>query len=203
MNDMNKPDSYTGFYSMHKYWSKKPHNLVQNLITKYTTKGNIVLDPFCGSGISVIESIMTGRKVIGFDINPMSIFITKETLQKIDIRKLELIFQDLKKKCIDKINEMYIVKRKNIEYIGTHFIWKNGKLVEVWYKDKKGKKIITHPNTSDLKLSNSFSYEKIRNFYPKNHFYHNSRINANSKFRVCDLFTPRNTTALAFLFSVN
>lgn len=47
----------TGIYGMHKYWSKKPYNIVRDFILQYTEKNQVVLDPFCGSGISVIESI--------------------------------------------------------------------------------------------------------------------------------------------------
>lgn len=45
--------SYTGIYGMHKYWSKKPYNIIRDFILRYTTKGEIVIDPFCGSGISM------------------------------------------------------------------------------------------------------------------------------------------------------
>ncbi len=75
-NKSHVAESYTGIYGMHKYWSKKPYNIIQDFILRYTKKGEIVIDPFCGSGISITESIFTGRKAIGIDINPSAIFIT-------------------------------------------------------------------------------------------------------------------------------
>ncbi|MFQ6062383.1 MAG: DNA methyltransferase, partial [Methanosarcinales archaeon] len=33
---------------MHKYWARKPHNVVAEYIKKYSEEGEIVLDPFCG-----------------------------------------------------------------------------------------------------------------------------------------------------------
>lgn len=69
-------ESYTGIYGMHKYWSKKPYNIIRDFILRYTNMGEIVIDPFCGSGISIAESIFTGRKAIGIDINPSAIFIS-------------------------------------------------------------------------------------------------------------------------------
>ncbi len=42
------PASYTGLYSMHKYWGKKPHNIVRSFIERYTQSGDLVLDPFLG-----------------------------------------------------------------------------------------------------------------------------------------------------------
>lgn len=39
------------------------------LISRYTKKGETVLDPFCGSGTSLFECEKLGRKFIGLDIN--------------------------------------------------------------------------------------------------------------------------------------
>jgi hypothetical protein len=40
----------TAIYNMHVYWSKKPHTAIRQYIRHYTQPGDIVLDPFCGSG---------------------------------------------------------------------------------------------------------------------------------------------------------
>ena len=196
-----KAASYTGIYGMHKYWSKKPFNLVGNLILKYSKENDIVLDPFCGSGISVIEAVLSNRKAIGIDINPMAIFITRESLIKINSDKIESEFKSLQKKCESKINDLYKVKRDDHVFTGTHFLWSDGSLDEIWYSDEKKKKVITNPNQKDVELANSFSYEKIPFYLPKAKFFHNSRINAKSNMHVYDLFTPRNAFALSFLLS--
>ena len=48
----------------------KPLNIVQNLITNSTQEGGVVLDPFMGSGTTAVACIRTGRKYIGFELNP-------------------------------------------------------------------------------------------------------------------------------------
>ncbi len=40
----------TAIYNMHTYWSKKPHDAIRQYIRHYTRPGDLVLDPFCGSG---------------------------------------------------------------------------------------------------------------------------------------------------------
>jgi DNA modification methylase len=75
-------ESYTGIYALHKYWSKKPFNIVRHFIKKYSKENDIVLDPFSGSGISIIETILSNRKAIGYDINPAAIFITSHRKRK-------------------------------------------------------------------------------------------------------------------------
>ncbi len=194
-------ESYTGIYAMHKYWSKKPYNIIREFILRYTEKGEIVLDPFCGSGISVTESIFTERKAIGIDINPSAIFITKQMINKVTTKLIQKEFSKLESEIKDVINSFYIVKRRDKKFIGTHFIWENSKLTEVWYKNdvKSRTKIIERPMQDDLELSSSFSYGEIPYYYPKDRFFHNSRINANRENHIYELFTPRNLMALSLL----
>ena len=97
-----KAQPYTGIYALHKYWSKKPYNIIRSFITKYTELGEIVLDPFCGSGISITEAVITNRKAIGIDINPISIFITEQLLNKISAQQIILAYQKLE----SKINQL-------------------------------------------------------------------------------------------------
>ncbi len=192
--------SYTGIYGVHKYWSKKPHNIIRDFILRYTNKGEIVIDPFCGSGISITESIFTGRKAIGMDVNPSAIFITKQMINKISTEALRDEFKKLEFDIKNKINSFYIVKRGDREFIGTHFLWENGELKEIWYdNERKNRKTVEEPTEEDLKLASSFSYDKIPYFYPKTHFFHNSRINANREKCIYDLFTSRNLMALSLL----
>ena len=61
---------HTPMYLMHKYWARKPHNVVREYIEVYSAKGNIVLDPFCGSGTILIAAERTGRKARALEIDP-------------------------------------------------------------------------------------------------------------------------------------
>ena len=193
-----KPKTYHAIYNIHKYWAKKPYNVINEIIKNHTKKNNIVLDPFSGSGISLIESKNLGRKAVGIDINPIATSLAKTVMSSQDISKIEKEFEKIEKDCKDKINSFYLVKRKNKTEIGTHFIWIDGKLDEIKIQKQRGATSVK-PERSDIRLAKSFTYSKIRKFYPKDKFFHNPRINADSKVRVCDLFTPRNTTALAIL----
>jgi 16S rRNA G966 N2-methylase RsmD len=199
LTQIEKAESYTGIFGMHKYWSKKPHNIIKSLICENSKKGDIVLDPFCGSGISIIQSILSGRNGIGIDLNPMAIFITEQTLSKIDPSLIDAEFKKIKKDVEYKINSLYQVKRGKKSFIGTHYVWKNGVLEETWYKEDK-KKVVSKSTKTDIDFAKSFSYSDIPYFYPKTELIPNSRINAKKSMFVYDLFTPRNIHGLSMLF---
>jgi DNA modification methylase len=63
---------HTPQYRMHKYFARRPYNVFSNLINHYSNKNDIVLDCFCGGGVTVFEGMALERKVIGVDINPLA-----------------------------------------------------------------------------------------------------------------------------------
>jgi DNA modification methylase len=60
---------HTPVYKMHRYFARRPWSVFHELIKHYTNPGSIILDPFCGGGVTVVEGLRLGRKVIGVDIS--------------------------------------------------------------------------------------------------------------------------------------
>ncbi len=74
----------TAMYNMHVYWSKKPHTAIRQYIGHYTQPGDLVLDPFCGSGGTALAALLEGRKAIAIDRSPAATFITKNHCTPVD-----------------------------------------------------------------------------------------------------------------------
>ena len=56
---------------------KENHNLLE---------GKIILDPFMGGGVTLVNTLRLGGKAIGIDVNPVAWFITKNELQVPEVR---------------------------------------------------------------------------------------------------------------------
>lgn len=65
----------TPLYNMHTYWSKKPHDAIRTYIKHYTKPGDIILDPFAGSGGTALSANLEGRDVIAIDLDPSATHI--------------------------------------------------------------------------------------------------------------------------------
>ena len=50
--------------------TQKPVGVMLWIIENYTSPGETILDPFCGSGTTGVACIRTGRNFIGIEINP-------------------------------------------------------------------------------------------------------------------------------------
>lgn len=49
-----------------------PESFVRKHLEEHTGPGDCILDPFSGRGTTVLEALLTGRRVIAFDINPVA-----------------------------------------------------------------------------------------------------------------------------------
>lgn len=60
----------------------KPKTLIQYLIKKVTKEGDLILDPFMGSGTTAVVCKEINRKYIGFENNPLYIDICVDRLSQ-------------------------------------------------------------------------------------------------------------------------
>lgn len=98
-------------FKMHKYWASKPWYVVKEYINHFTKKGDIILDPFCGSGVVGVEALASRRKVVLNDLNPMAIFITRNTCYSpVDLESFRREFLRIKKNIKNEIMSLYLLE---------------------------------------------------------------------------------------------
>ncbi len=66
----------------HHRWGQSESGMA-DLIAKFTTPGQTILDPFLGGGTTGIVAVSLGRQFIGSDIDPEAITTTRERLAKL------------------------------------------------------------------------------------------------------------------------
>ena len=62
-----------------------PEELPHRLINLYSFEGDVVLDPFIGSGTTAVAAIKNNRKYVGYDISEEYVRIANERITKSDI----------------------------------------------------------------------------------------------------------------------
>jgi len=114
-------------YRMHKYWARKPHNIVRAYIEHYTVPGEIVLDPFAGSGVTLSESLLTGRKSIAVDINPIASLITEATVLPVNSDQATAAFDKIRKHIEPEANRLFatMCEQCGIKAPVSHVAWSN------------------------------------------------------------------------------
>lgn len=74
-----------------RFISQVPSLLIQRL----TREGDTVLDPFCGSGTTLVEAKRLNRNSIGIDINPVSVLVSRAKTLPISRARATVALTDL------------------------------------------------------------------------------------------------------------
>ena len=59
-------------HALHPFAARFPHGLAGYFVNALTNPGDTVLDPMCGSGITLLEGWQAGRSVVGVDLDPLA-----------------------------------------------------------------------------------------------------------------------------------
>lgn len=62
------------------YPTQKPILLLERIIQLVTDEGDLVIDPFCGSGTTLVAAALLGRSAIGIDISKEAVDLTRRRL---------------------------------------------------------------------------------------------------------------------------
>ncbi len=103
-------------YLNSKYRGNWAPQVARNLILRYSKEGDTVLDAFVGSGTTLIECKLTGRKGIGVDINKEALILTRDRL---NFNKLNANFPEQKTFLGDARN-LDFIEDESIDLIATH-----------------------------------------------------------------------------------
>jgi len=76
-------------HGFHKYPAKFFPELPRWLIKRYSREGDIVLDPFSGSGTTNIEALLARRHSVGIDVDPFSRFLSKVKVTPLQEEELQ------------------------------------------------------------------------------------------------------------------
>jgi len=196
-------------YKAMKYWGKKPHNIWNDYIKAYCPKGGTVLDPFVGSGVTAFEGLITGRKVIATDLNPLCTFFIEVMTRPFKKSK----FEETAKEIIaalkeDEVYKQYYVKLHEGEmWTIYNYVWIKGNVEKIHLKKDNGRENLTLKLSEDeaRQYENMDGIDLDQYWLPTDRFPDTPSINANFIKKIGgstmdNLWTRRNLYLLSKLF---
>ncbi len=97
--------------------TQKPEGIIERIILASTNPGDVILDPFCGSGTTLRVCQQLKRKGIGFELNPEYVEMTKQRLSEPFIG-----FDSLDSRMERLPNDLSCAKLRK-EYLENHIKW--------------------------------------------------------------------------------
>ncbi len=131
--DLDFQGARTGYAShrLHPFAAKFPPQLPGLFIQALTDAGDVILDPMVGSGTTVVEALMLGRKGIGVDLDPLAVRLSSVKTSPLDEGRLRYLGRKLLFRA-----------RQLLEHVTlSDFDEKTRSFVEYWFPDGARKEL--------------------------------------------------------------
>lgn len=112
-------------YNVHTYHTKVPHKAIIPFIKHFTKEGDIVLDAFCGTGMTGVAAQESKRKAILSDLSPMASFISFNYNNPIDPYHFKTKSSKILTDTIDECGWMYETLHNDGKTVGeiNYVVW--------------------------------------------------------------------------------
>lgn len=197
---------------------RKSPEIIEKMILSLTSDGASILDPFLGSGMTLLAALKTKRNFVGVELDNYTYSVDKTLFEKIDINKLNRYYNQIKESIENKILYLYETEcdgEKN--YIKKLlFDRKNGK--DGYFNPSENREIIDgcnvillneSPKGNKSKRFDENDWDKIKEIesmdasqFPNVTYFENSRINITKSTgadKYGEIFSQRNKIALLML----
>lgn len=97
-------------YMAHAYLTKVPVAGIVPFIEAFTSEGEIVLDPFAGSGMTGVAALMTGRRARLFDVSVLGRHIGTNYVNQVSEEHLRKRADEVIDQARERVGQVYAVK---------------------------------------------------------------------------------------------
>lgn len=142
------------------YPTQKPEALLERVVRASSDEGDIVLDPFCGCGTSLVVAQRLSRRWVGIDISPTAVGLMKRRLERIGTTEVKLVGMPVTEEQLRTLKpfefENWVIQALN----GTHSPRKTGDMgidgysflehlpIQIKQSDKVGRNVIDNFETA-------------------------------------------------------
>ncbi len=97
----------TAAYNVHSYPTKVPPEAIEPFVEHYTSPGDWVLDPFCGSGMTGLAAVRAGRRAILNDLSYGAAHLASNMITPCDPAALDAAAEAVRAACREDFDRLY------------------------------------------------------------------------------------------------
>jgi DNA modification methylase len=103
-------------HGLHRFAAKYIPRIPGWVLDEFATKNDVVLDPFCGSGTTLVEALSRCKTSIGIDCDPMACIITSAKTSDIKHVRVQELGQQIRKAWHGPARELHTPMRGVVNF---------------------------------------------------------------------------------------
>ncbi len=127
-------------HRLHSYLGKFIPQLVEVFLRKYFRPGQTILDPFAGSGTTLVQANELGINSIGYDISAFNVMLIKAKTKSYNLDRVKLEILDI----LEKTKEVLTLKPRQLSLLEKKAIYGNGKYLQQWFDPNALRELLTY-----------------------------------------------------------
>jgi DNA modification methylase len=144
-------------HRLHPYLGKYIPQLVETFLRKYFSAGQIVLDPFCGSGTTLVQANELGINSIGYDVSAFNVMLCRVKTDQYNLLKV-------RKEILDILEKIQAITQRdssnlslwNDSQIEQAYLTDENPYLKEWFAPQALSELLTYRN-----LISSYYYQDI------------------------------------------
>ena len=133
-------------HRLHPYLGKFIPQLVEVFLREYFSPGQTVIDPFCGSGTTLVQANELGVNAIGYDVSVFNVILARAKTMRYDLKVVEREILDILEKTeratqtsIDPYQLALFVADKKAKYIAS-----DTEYLQQWFAPQTLRELLTY-----------------------------------------------------------
>ena len=131
-------------HRLHPYLGKFIPQLVEIFLRKYFSPGQTVLDPFVGSGTTLVQANELGVSAVGYDVSAFNVLLSRAKTNRYDLRKARRELLDI----LEKVRQATQLGARQLSLWGSNEkserVSQSNEYLQKWYAPDALQELLTY-----------------------------------------------------------
>ena len=144
--DLREKERTKHVHRLHPYLGKFVPQLVEVFLRKYFKPGQTILDPFCGSGTTLVQANELGINSIGYDISAFNVLLSRAKVRKYDLERVGTEIHDILEKTKNRTQANVQLSLSEKPFIELGVPITDNEYLQKWFAPKALAELLIYRN---------------------------------------------------------